>query len=80
MHLSIVGRLDFWENSLALVLDISNVSAGVSVVSDSLETTVGKVDEVGSCCGQAWNGTLYLGCIFQLSKAKIVKIFYFADG
>jgi len=68
LHLGVVGGLDLGENRLALVLDISNVSAGVSVVGDSLETAVGEVDKVGSSGGQAWNGTHYSRCIFHSSK------------
>ena len=46
MQLGVVGGLDFRVLSLALVLDISNVSVGISVVGHSLETAVRESNKV----------------------------------
>ena len=47
MSLRGIGGLDDdWEGSLTLVLDISNITVGISMVGHSLETAVRERDKV----------------------------------
>ena len=54
MQLGVVGGLEFGVVSLALVLDISNVSVGISVVGHGLETAIRESNKVGTLGKISW--------------------------